>query len=206
MPRTAAPDPRKVFINCPFDEAYVPTFDALVFTTVCCGFIPCSANDSESVARLRIDRILEGLAGARYSVHDLSRCRGEGDEHLARFNMPLELGIAMALRHQSAGHGYDWAALVPGGHVYARFISDLAGFDPLRYDGEPESTVPKLMRWLTTRPDAIAIPVTPRDVVAALPRFSERRKELTEAWHGELPWGRMIEGALKTAREAELIG
>jgi len=65
------PDPQKVFINCPFDDDYAATLDALVFATVCCGFIPCSSLDSGTVARPRIDRILDGLSGAKYSLHDL---------------------------------------------------------------------------------------------------------------------------------------
>ena len=33
-----SPDPaRSVFINCPFDAAYQPLFDAIVLTTVSCG-------------------------------------------------------------------------------------------------------------------------------------------------------------------------
>ena len=194
-----APDPQRVFINCPYDPDYAPTFDAILFATVCCGFIPCSALESDTVADVRINRILDGLAGARYSIHDLSRCRGEGDEQLARFNMPLELGAAMALRHQ-APTKYDWAVLVPEGHLYARFVSDLAGFDPLRYDGTARSVVPKVMRWLTTRPDAIPT-TTPRDVLGALPRFRQRKSELSAAWEGELPWGLLLKTALGAARE-----
>lgn len=200
------PDPSKVFINCPFDEDYAPTFDAIFFSTVCCGFIPCSAFESESVARLRIERIFEGLAGAKYSLHDLCRCHGEGADSLARFNMPLELGIAMALNLQSAGEGHDWAVLVPEGHSHGRFISDLAGHDLLRYDGRPESAIPRVMRWLTSRPDARPNAATPEDVIAALPGFQDRRRKLNDAWHGELPWGRLLEGAIAVAREGKLIG
>ena len=200
-----SPIRRRSSSTAPFDEDYAPTFDALVFATVCCGFIPCSALESGTVARPRMDRILDGLAGARYSLHDLSRCRGEGDERLARFNMPLELGIAMALRHQSAGRNHDWAVLVPEGHLYARFVSDLAGYDPLRYDGRAESTIPRVMGWLTTRPDAVALTVTPRDVRNVLPDFYRHRRGLEEAWEGEVPWDRRIEGALSVARRGGLI-
>jgi hypothetical protein len=204
-PGRAVPDPRKVFINCPFDEDYSPTLDALIFATVCCGFIPCSALESGTVARSRINRILDGLSGAKYSLHDLSRCRGEGEEGLARFNMPLELGIAMALRHQSAGRNHDWAVLVPEGHLYARFVSDLAGYDLLRYDARPESAIPRMMGWLTTRPDAVAPTVSPRDVREGLPEFDRHRRGLEEDWEGEVPWDRLIEGALTVARQGGLI-
>src|SRR6188508_2187931 len=39
----AAPDPaRSVFINCPFDPEYRPLFDAIVFATVSCKYVPRS--------------------------------------------------------------------------------------------------------------------------------------------------------------------
>ncbi len=43
-------------------------------------------------------RIVRALANSKYLIHDLSRCTGEGIENVARFNMPLELGMAMARR------------------------------------------------------------------------------------------------------------
>ena len=89
---------KSVFINCPFDREYAPLFDAIVFATVCCGFMPRSALESGDVAESRLDRITRAIFNSRYSIHDLSRCGGEGDENLARFNMPLELGMAMAKR------------------------------------------------------------------------------------------------------------
>lgn len=201
---SAAKPEKRVFINCPFDPDYEPIQDAILFTTVCCGFTPSSALESGTIAELRIDRILRGLAGAKYSIHDLSRCRGEGDEQLARFNMPLELGAAMALRHQ-APLSYDWAVLVPEGHVYARFVSDLAGYDPLRYDESPESVVPRLMGWLTTRPDAIESTVTPRDVLEALPSYRRKKRELMDAWVGEVPWEKLLKGASAVVRASPVL-
>lgn len=79
-----------VFINCPFDTEYSPLFHAIIFATTCCGFLARSALETGSVAESRMDRIANAVFSSRYSIHDLSRCRGEGDELLARFNMPLE--------------------------------------------------------------------------------------------------------------------
>jgi hypothetical protein len=90
-------DPAKsVFINCPFDLDYAPLFDAIVFATVCCGFVPRCALESGTVSEPRVNRIIRALSNCKYSIHDLSRCTGEGSENFARFNMPLELGMAMA--------------------------------------------------------------------------------------------------------------
>ena len=99
-----------VFINCPYDAGFSPLFDAIVFASTCCGFLPRSALESGTVAEPRMDRIVRAVFSSKYSIHDLSRCRGEGTDNLARFNMPLELGIAMARRFasQNESERHDW--------------------------------------------------------------------------------------------------
>jgi hypothetical protein len=116
-----------------------------------------------------LDRILAGLSACRYSIHDLSRCRGEGEENLARFNMPLELGMAMAIR---AGHlrqaGHEYLILVPAElQLYQRYISDLAGLDPQTHDGTPERIVAEVLAWLLTAAEAPA-EVDPQEVIDKL--------------------------------------
>jgi hypothetical protein len=187
-------DPAKaVFINCPYDSEFESTFDAIFFATVCCGFMPRSALESGTVADSRMQRIVDAIFSSKYSIHDLSRCRGEGSEMLARFNMPLELGIAMARRYMRArqSHRHDWLLLVPEGHGYLKFASDLAGFDPNRYDGQPESAVPKVMSWLATRPEAVQTP-TSRAVLAELPRFQEEKSRLRKEWGESIPWADLL--------------
>src|SRR5579862_2661544 len=101
-------DPSKsVFINCPFDDEYAALFDAILFATVCCGFIPRSALESGTVAEPRLTRILRALFSSKYSIHDLSRCTGQGGDNMARFNMPLELGMAMASRFIDPENKHD---------------------------------------------------------------------------------------------------
>jgi len=119
-----------VFVNCPYDEDFRALFDATVFASICCGFMPRSALETGTVAEPRMARILRAIAASKYSIHDLSRCVGEGDANLARFNMPLELGIAMAHRQLSrrVTARHDWLVLVPLGHQYQAFVSDIAGF------------------------------------------------------------------------------
>lgn len=187
-------DPAKsVFINCPYDPAFQSTFDAIVFAVVCCGFMPRSALESGTVAESRIERILRAMFSSKYSIHDLSRCRGEGDENLARFNMPLELGMAMARRFTKARGGpqHDWLLLVPEGHSYAKFASDLGGYDPVQYDGGPEAVVPKVMVWLATRPDADRMP-TPEEVLGELPKFEAEKARLQRSWGGVVSWADLI--------------
>lgn len=150
-----------------------------------------------------MERILKALFESKYSIHDLSRCRGEGDEKLARFNMPLELGIAMARRYgeRRSKNRHDWFVLVPEGHGYQKFVSDLAGYDPGTHPETVEGVVPKVMTWLASRPDTGRTP-TPETVLAALPGFQARRKKLGIEWSGEVPWHLVLEAAEELVPES----
>lgn len=201
----AAPRELSVFINCPYDSDYVPIFHAVVFATVCCGFVPRCAIESGCTATPRMDRITQAIVASKYSIHDLCRCKGEGDANLARFNMPLELGAAMAQRFGPGGSGnHDWLLLVPRGSDYIRYISDLAGFDPKQHDGSIESVLPGVMSWLATRPDAVLVP-TPAEVLAAVPDYEAARAQLDADWNGEATWADTLLTAARVARTAGLI-
>lgn len=184
---------QSVFINCPYDTEFAPLFEAIVFATVCCGFLPRSALESGSVAEPRMERITRAMFSSKYSIHDLSRCRGEGSEQLARFNMPLELGIAIARRYTEIDNAqkHDWLLLVPQGHQYGKFVSDLAGFDPKTHDGTVQVIVTRVMSWLRTRPDAVDTP-DPPEVLTALPNFVQAKAALARVWNDDIPWGDIL--------------
>jgi hypothetical protein len=187
-------DPKlSVFINCPYDTEFARLFDAVVFATVCCGFVPRSALESGSVAEPRMERITRAICSSKYSIHDLSRCKGEGTEQLARFNMPLELGIAIARRYTEIDDAqrHDWLLLVPQGHQYAKFVSDLAGFDPKFHNGTVDMIVTRVMSWLKTRPDAVDTP-DPLEVLAALPNFAQEKDKLAKMWIDDIPWADIL--------------
>jgi hypothetical protein len=66
-------DPTKsVFINCPFDAEYSLLFDAILFSTVCCGFTPRSAIESGTVSEPRLERITRAIFSCRYSIRVVS--------------------------------------------------------------------------------------------------------------------------------------
>jgi hypothetical protein len=189
-------EPRlSVFINVPFDAEYEPLFDALVFATVCCGFFPRSALETGSTGVARLERIMKSLSASKYSIHDLSRCHGSSDYNLVRFNMPLELGMAIT-RAYFDEQPHEWSAMVRYGHNYGRYVSDLVGFDLKAHSETVETIVPPYMAWLKTRADA-AGPLTPKQVLAAFPAFSREKKKLHEAWSGEMPWWELVRAAIR---------
>lgn len=195
-----------VFINCPYDEKYAPIFDGIVFATVCCGYAPRCAMETSSVAEPRIRRIVRALKDSKYSIHDLCRCQGQDDQNLARFNMPLELGIAMAERfdEEKPNNWHDWLVLVPNGNVYARFVSDLAGYDPKQIDEKIDAVIPAVMSWLMTREDAVPSPY-PQKVLSSLPDFVAARETLRKKWLGQEPWSRVVTEAISVGQKNGLI-
>lgn len=190
-----------VFINCPFDHKFEPLFDAIILATVTCGFTPRSAIETGTVSVPRIDRIRDALFSSRFSIHDLSRCRGQGNANLARFNMPLELGFAMARKFVADGLGdsHDWLVLVPEGHEYLNFVSDLGAFDPKTHRGTAETIIPPVVNWLTTRPRA-PVPAFPDELTQQLPAFLEEMRRLRLRSGGELPWSTTVSTAQKHVR------
>jgi len=184
---------KSVFINCPYDSEYEPLFDAIIFTVICCGFIPRSAKESGKVCISRLERILHALYTSDYSIHDLSRCQGEGEQLLARFNMPLELGLAMS-RKFTGNSNHDWLVLVPENAPYAHFVSDLAGYDLKRYQGDTDALVRSVLPWLLNIPDVIPW-TTPLPIIAGLQDFAEKKRDLKKAWGNDIRWNLLLDAA-----------
>ncbi|MGH2626137.1 MAG: hypothetical protein ACRDHY_05750 [Anaerolineales bacterium] len=73
----------------------------------------------------RLDRILELIAACRYSFHDLSRVQLSGGA--PRFNMPFEVGLAVATARWRPAH--QWFLLEARPYRLQQTLSDLGGTD-----------------------------------------------------------------------------
>ena len=89
---------RNVFINCPFDDTYLPLFRTIIFTVHDMGFRARCALEASNAGNVRIDKIQNIIAECKYSIHDLSRTQLDRRHRLPRFNMPLELGIDLGCK------------------------------------------------------------------------------------------------------------
>lgn len=183
-----------VFVNCPFDDAFSELRDGIVLSIVCCGLLPRIAMDLGEVSKPRMLRILDAIAQSKYSIHDLSRCQGEGELNLARFNMPLELGVAMAHRHDESVADHQWMAMVPTDHQYSPFASDLAGYDLRNHDGNAESVVRTTASWLWNLEDAVPAK-KPDEILELLPVFTAARQSLDIDFADNPPWGMVYAAA-----------
>ena len=127
-------EPNSVFLNISYDEEFRSLYVAYVVGLTQLGLIPHLASEIPGGAR-RLDRILALIKRCLYSIHDLSRVEvSDGPPAVPRFNMPLELGMAIA-----------WAELNPDLHTWfvwesepyriQRSTSDLNGTDANIHQG-----------------------------------------------------------------------
>ena len=185
---------KSVFINCPFDDSFEPLFHPIVMTVAARGFTPRSARESEGQADPRITRIAKGFADSKYSIHDLSRFQGEGAENLSRFNMPLELGIAMGIRHlkQSSEATHNWFVLVPENFVHHKFVSDLAGYDASDHDGRPATVIKRVAAWLSLQPEFSPPTPSAKSILDAYPSCMALLAQSKTDSLGTLTWPAII--------------
>jgi hypothetical protein len=94
---------------------------------------------------------------------------------------------------------HDWLVLVPEGHEYLGFISDLGAFDPKMHASTVGSIIPPVVNWLKTRPHA-AVSLFPDEVAARMPGYQEELNSLRARSGGDLPWSDWILTARKHVR------
>jgi hypothetical protein len=139
-----------VFINCPFDAAYRPLFDAIMFVVSACGLTPRSALEFPDASLLRFDKIVALIEQCRWGIHDISRVE-LAHQGLPRFNMPLELGLFLGARRFGNPGQRRKSCLVldTDPFRYQSLISDIAGQDIASHGGEPARVVAAVRNWLS---------------------------------------------------------
>jgi hypothetical protein len=151
-----------VFINCAFDEAFAPGFEALVFAVIGCGFIVRCAREMSDASETRIDKLYRIIEQSPFSIHDLSRTELDKKHKLPRFNMPLELGIFLGAKRfgDEANRRKKCLVLDIDPYRFQKFVSDLAGMDITAHGGDPRRMVGRVRDWLVTVAPRRAIPST----------------------------------------------
>ncbi|MEA5413709.1 hypothetical protein [Synechococcus sp. BA-132 BA5] len=151
-----------IFVNCPFDETYLPLMEAIIFAIHDCGFIARSALEAEDSAEVRIEKIAMIIKACKYGIHDISRTEPGIATGLPRFNMPLELGLFLGARRFGSKDDKTKACLILDSdrYRYQRFCSDIAGQDIQSHDACPEAAIKVVRNWLRNncRGTGIAIP------------------------------------------------
>ena len=136
-------EPNSVFMNIPYDNRFQNLYLAYIVGLTELGLTP-KATLAIPGGVTRLDRIFELIQTCNYSVHDLSRVElDRTPPPTPRFNMPLELGLAIA-----------WAKLNPARHTWfvceskerraQKSLSDLNGTDLYIHHGTPTGVMCEL--------------------------------------------------------------
>lgn len=149
-----------VFINCPFDDEYLPIFRAVVFTVAACGFVPRCTLEHDDASHVRIEKIYRLIEGSAHGIHDVSRTELDAANRLPRFNMPLELGVFLGAKRFGRGKQTLKRCLILDRDRYRfqRFISDIAGQDIKAHGYHPEIAVKVVRDWLRNAVKSTALP------------------------------------------------
>ncbi len=147
----ARPFADSVFVNCPFDAAFLPLLHALVFTIHDCGYFARIATEQPIGTELRLDKIVRLIRESRLSIHDLSRVPSSPAE-LPRFNMPFECGLAYgAIRYARNRKGQPLRGMLfmtAEAHQDKKTLSDLSGLDARAHEGKPERLIATVRTFL----------------------------------------------------------
>jgi hypothetical protein len=149
-----------VFINCPFDKAYLELCNALLFAVFDCGFVPRCALEEDNSGNVRFEKILNIIAESKFAIHDISRTEIDAESQLPRFNMPLELGVFIGAKKFGDRKQKNKNCLIfdREQYRYQAFISDIAGNDIRAHNNDPEEAIKHVRNWLNDASGRKTIP------------------------------------------------
>ncbi len=164
------------FLNIPYDDAFQSLYLAYIAGITAFGLAPRATLEIPGGAR-RLDRIFDLIKSCRYSFHDLSRVeldvRGPATP---RFNMPFELGLAVAWDKLSPGQ-HVWFVLEAKSRRLQKSLSDLGGTDVYIHGGKPRGVFRELCNALVRtehRPTVQEMTGIYRGLVEVLPEIKRR--------------------------------
>ena len=150
---------RNVFINCPFDDPYLPILRPVIFCVLHLGFRPRIALERLNSGEARIAKIIQLIRESRFAIHDLSRLQAERQGEYYRLNMPFELGldVGCALFGARPWQSKKCLILETERYRYQAALSDLSNSDIAVHGNDPQRAMTEVRNWLAVEaglPDA----------------------------------------------------
>lgn len=168
-----------VFINCPFDHQFKPLFNAIAFTVLACGFRVRNALEAADSGELRLEKIFRLIEDCSYSIHDLSRVELDRESALPRFNMPIELGIALGFKRFAMRKAEHRLLIMDARPFrYQSFASDLAGLDIPSHGGRSRDAIRCVRDFLAIEKRHLP---SPNALLSLFSTFEEKLPELVQA-------------------------
>jgi hypothetical protein len=150
----------RVFINCPFDDTYLPIFRAIIFAVFECGCDARCALEVADSSEVRIDKIVKIISECKYGIHDISHTELDRKTNLPRFNMPLELGMFLGAKRFGDEEQKKKVCLIldKEPYRYQSFISDIAGQDIQAHQNDEAEAIKIVRNWMQSVSGRVAIP------------------------------------------------
>jgi hypothetical protein len=148
-----------VFVNCPFDDQYMPILRPVLFCILYLGLYPRIALETLNSGEPRVEKIITLIRASKYGIHDLSRLKSEKRGEFFRLNMPFELGLDVGCRLFGGKKWKDKRCLILETERY-RFqaaISDLSNSDIKVHKNEPEQALTAVRDWLVVEASLTAL-------------------------------------------------
>ncbi len=141
---------KNVFVNCPFDQQYLPLLRPLLFAVIYLKLKPRIALEAMDAGQARLDTIVELIADSKFGIHDLSRIESAKAGELFRLNMPFELGLDFGCRRFGSDlqKGKRSLVLETEPYRYKAALSDLSGSDVQSHGNEPYRVIAIVRNWL----------------------------------------------------------
>ncbi|MGA3162458.1 MAG: hypothetical protein ABSC77_14720 [Terracidiphilus sp.] len=133
-----------VFLNIPYDDHFKRLYIAYICGLIHLGLKPRATIEIPG-GRNRLDKILDLIRSCSYSIHDLSRVQVARNLPFTtpRFNMPFELGLAVAATKIDALPD-NWFVFESVPRRVSVSLSDLGGTDANIHNGTPGGVMREL--------------------------------------------------------------
>lgn len=160
-----------MFLNVPYDAAFETLYLAYIV-----GLTQLGLRINAAVAvpnQGRLNTIIRLIEESDSSIHDLSRVEAPGG--VPRFNMPVELGLALYRSHVTAGrHGVF--IFESKRYRAQRSTSDVNGIDPQIHNGTPKGLMRGLRNIFSHMGDVTTVPQMLACFQAVKARLPELRR------------------------------
>lgn len=159
-----------VFLNIPYDDKFENLYLAYIVGLTQLGL---KINATLAVPNQgRLDRIIGLVESSAFSIHDLSRV--ELSSGVPRFNMPLELGLALYRSRATRGR-HRVFVFEKKDYRMQKSTSDVNGIDAQIHNGRPKGVMAGL-RNIFYQPDGTTVP----EMLASYRAVKKRLPELRQ--------------------------
>jgi hypothetical protein len=142
-----------VYISCPYRPEFQNLRHGLMLAAIASGHQPVCDFDNPFPSEPHVPNVADGLARCRYSIHNCSCSDTQNPNEFGRFNIPIELGMALLERHRTHEKAdfHEVYIQLPERHSYLQFLIRLNSGFANSYSSEFDA-IRKALLWLINKP------------------------------------------------------